>query len=145
MRMPKTQAQNGIKNGPSTSNRPLMTSPKYRPKTRAQFTPLKGWQHKESVLGENTKSPPIRKVRYSPIITPQLSLINWFTIRKENLLPSGRILYHPPTRKHTIQCHHPTRKHTIQCHHPTRKHIIQYHNPIRKVVMIIHYKYQTTP
>ena len=55
------------------------------------------------------------------------------------------ILYHPPTRKHTIQCHHPIRKHTIQCHHPIRKHTIQYHTPIRKVVMIIHYKYKATP
>ena len=55
------------------------------------------------------------------------------------------ILYHPPTRKHTIQCHHPIRKYTIQCHHPIRKHTIQYHNPIRKVVMIIHYKYKVTP
>ena len=66
------------------------------------------------------------------------------------------ILYHPPTRKHTIQCHHPIRKHTIQCHHPIRKHtiqchhpirkhIIQYHNRIRKVVKIIHYKYKATP
>ena len=30
-----------IKNGPSTSNRPLMISPKYRPKMRAQLVPLK--------------------------------------------------------------------------------------------------------
>ena len=124
----------GIKNGPSTSYRPLLVSLKGRPKTRAQLASLKGWQPKEFVLGENTQTPPIRKVRYFPIITHQLSLINRFTIRKENLLPSGRISYHPPTRKHTIQCHHPTRKHTIQCHHP-----------IRKVVMTIHYKYQTTP
>ena len=87
--MPKTQAQNGIKNEPSTSNRPLMTSPKYSSKTRAQFTHLKGWQPKESILGENTQSPPIGKVRYFPIIAHQLSLINRFTIRKENLLPSG--------------------------------------------------------
>ena len=55
------------------------------------------------------------------------------------------ILYHPPTRKHTIQCHHPIRRHTIQSHHLIRKHTIQYHNPIRKVVMIIHYKYKATP
>ena len=33
----------GIKNGPGTSNRPLMVSPKCRPKTRAQLTPLKDW------------------------------------------------------------------------------------------------------
>ena len=79
-----------IKNGPSTRNRPLMVSLKGRPETRAQFAPLKGWQPKESILGENTQSPPIRKVRYFPIITPQLSLINRFTIRKENLLPSER-------------------------------------------------------
>ena len=32
----------GIKNGSSTSNRPLMVSLKGKPKTRAQFTPLKG-------------------------------------------------------------------------------------------------------
>ena len=89
---PKTQAQNEIKNGSSTSNRPLMTSPKYRSKTRAQFTPLKGWQPKESILRENTQSPPIGKVRYFPIIAHQLSLINRFTIRKENLLPSGRYI-----------------------------------------------------
>ena len=80
----------GIKNWPSARYRPLMVSLKSRPKTRAQLAPLKGWQPKESVLGENTRSPPIRKVRYFPIITPQLSLINWFTIRKENLLPSER-------------------------------------------------------
>ena len=55
------------------------------------------------------------------------------------------ILYHPLTRKHTIQCHHPIRRHTIQSHRPIRKHTIQYHNPIRKVVMIIHYKYKATP
>ena len=90
-----TQAQDTspnvkIKNGPRTSSRPLMVSLKGRPKTRAQLAPLKGWQPKEFVLGENTQSPPIRKVRYSPIITPQLSLINWFTIRKENLIPSER-------------------------------------------------------
>ena len=76
----------GIKNGPGTSNKPLMVSLKGRPETRAQFPPLKDWQPKESVLGENTQSPPIGKVRYFPIITPQLSLINRFTIRKENLL-----------------------------------------------------------
>ena len=75
----KTQAQNGIKNEFSTSNRPLMTSPKYRPKTRAQLTPLKGWQPKESILGENTQSLPIGKVRYFSIIAHQLSLINRFT------------------------------------------------------------------
>ena len=80
----------GIKNGPSTSIRPLMVSVKGRPKTRAQLAPLKGWQPKESILRENTQSPQIRKVRYFTIITPQLSLINWFTIRKENLLPSER-------------------------------------------------------
>ena len=51
-----------IKNGPSTSNRPLMVSPKYRQKTRAQLTPLKDWYPNESVLEENTQSPPIRKV-----------------------------------------------------------------------------------
>ena len=90
MRRPKTQAQNGIKNGSSSSNRPLMKSPKYRPKTRAQFTLLKGWQPKESILGENTQSPLIGKVKYFSIISHQLSLINRFTIRKENLLPSGR-------------------------------------------------------
>ena len=33
----------GIKNGPSTSNRPLMVSLKGMPKTRAQLTPLKDW------------------------------------------------------------------------------------------------------
>ena len=32
----------GIKNGPSTSHRPLMVSFKDRPEMRAQFTPLKG-------------------------------------------------------------------------------------------------------
>ena len=57
-----------IKNGPSTSHRPLMVSLKGRPKTRAQFAPLKGWQPKESVLGENTQSPPIGKVGYFSII-----------------------------------------------------------------------------
>ena len=123
-----------IKIGPNTRNMPLMVSLKGRPKTRAQFVPLKGWQPKESVLGENTQSPPIREVRYFPIITPQLSLINRLTIRKENLLPVREILYHPAIRKHAIQCHHPTRKHTIQ-----------YRNPIRKIVMIIHYKYPATP
>ena len=80
----------GIKIGPSTSNRPLMVSLKGRPETRAQFAPLKGWQPKESVLGENTQSPPIGKIRYFAIITLQLSLINQFTIGKENLLPSER-------------------------------------------------------
>ena len=80
----------GIKIGPGTSNRPLMVSLKGKPKTRAQFAPLKGWQPKESALAENTQSPSIGEVRYSPIITPQLSLINWLTIRKENLLPSER-------------------------------------------------------
>ena len=63
----------GIKNGPSTSNRPFKVSLKGRLKTRAQLTPLKGWQPKESVLGENILYPPIRKVRYFPIITHQLS------------------------------------------------------------------------
>ena len=80
----------GIKIGPGTSNRPLMVSLKDMPKTRAQFAPLKGWQPKESVLGENTQSPPIGEVRYFPIITSQLSLINRLTIRKENLIPSER-------------------------------------------------------
>ena len=121
-----------IKNGPSTSNRPLMVSLKGKPKTRVQLAPLKGWQPKESVLGENTQSPPISKVRYFPIITPQLSLINRFTKRKENLLSNERNIIS-------------SRKHTIQCHHPTRKHTIQYHSPIRKVVVIIHYKYRATP
>ena len=83
-----TRPNVGIKIGPSTSNRPLMVSLKGRPKTRAQFAPLKGWQPKESVLGENIKSPPIGEVRYSPIITPQLSFINWLTIRKKYLLPN---------------------------------------------------------
>ena len=32
-----------IKRGPSTSNRPLMVSPKCRPETRAQLAPLKDW------------------------------------------------------------------------------------------------------
>ena len=44
----------GIKNGSGTSNKPLMVSLKGMPKTRAQLAPLKGWQLKESVLGENT-------------------------------------------------------------------------------------------
>ena len=57
-----------IKNGSSTSNRPLVVSLKGSPKMRAQLAPLKGWQPKESVLGGNTQSPPIRKVRYFPII-----------------------------------------------------------------------------
>ena len=39
----------GIKNGPSTSNMPLMVSLKGRSKTRAQLAPLKGWQPKESI------------------------------------------------------------------------------------------------
>ena len=85
-----TSPNDGIKNGPSTGNMPLMVSLKGRPKTRAQLTPLKGWQPKESVLGENTQSPLIRKARYSPIIAHKLSPINRFTIRKENLLHSGR-------------------------------------------------------
>ena len=80
----------GIKNGPSTSKRPLMVSLKGRPETRAKFAPLQSWQPKEFVLGENTQSPPIGKVEYFPIIAPQLSLINRFTIRKENLLSSDR-------------------------------------------------------
>ena len=80
----------GLRSRPSTSAGPLITSPKYRPKTRVQFTPLKGWQPKESILGENTQSSPIGKVRYFPIIAHQLSLINRFTIKKENILPSGR-------------------------------------------------------
>ena len=33
----------GLRSRPSTSVGPLMTSPKYRPKARAQFTPSKGW------------------------------------------------------------------------------------------------------
>ena len=80
----------GIKIRPSTSNKPLMVSLKFRLEIRAQFALLKGWQPKESVLGENTQSLPIGEVRYFPIITPQLSLINRFTIRKENLLHSER-------------------------------------------------------
>ena len=80
----------GIKNGPSISHRPLMVSLKGKPETRAQFAPLKRWQPKEFVLGENTQSSPIEKVGYFPIIAPQLSLINRFKIRKENLLPTDR-------------------------------------------------------
>ena len=43
-----TQAQDtnpnvGIKNEPSTSNRPLMVSLKGRPKTRVKLVPLKDW------------------------------------------------------------------------------------------------------
>ena len=72
----------GIKNGPNTSNRPLIVSLKGRLETRAQLALLKGWQTKESILGENAQSPPIEKVRYFPIISHQLSLINRFTIRK---------------------------------------------------------------
>ena len=79
-----------IKNGLGISNEPLMVSLKGRPKMRAHFAPLKGWQPKDSVLGENTQSPPNGKVRYFPIITRQLSLINRFTIRKENLLPNEK-------------------------------------------------------
>ena len=33
----------GIKNRPSTRNRPLMVSPKCKPETRAQLAPLKDW------------------------------------------------------------------------------------------------------
>ena len=47
-----------IKNGSSTSNRPLVVSLKGSPKMRAQLAPLKGWQPKESVLGGSTQSPP---------------------------------------------------------------------------------------
>ena len=36
-----TKSNVGIKNGPGTSNKPLMVSLKGRPKTRAQLTPLK--------------------------------------------------------------------------------------------------------
>ena len=91
-----------IKNGPSTSNKPLMVSLKGRRKTRAQLAPLKGWQPKEFVLGENTQSPLIRKVRYFPIITPQLSLINRFTIRKENILASERNIVSVKPRENPI-------------------------------------------
>ena len=80
----------GIKNGPSINNRHLMVSPKCRPETRAQLAPLKNWYPKESILEENINFPPIRKVGYFLIITHQLSLINRFAIRKENLLPNGR-------------------------------------------------------
>ena len=31
----------GIKNGPNTSNRPSLVSPKCRPETRAELAPLK--------------------------------------------------------------------------------------------------------
>ena len=89
----------GIKNGSITSNRPLMVSLKGRPKTRAQLAPLKGWQPKESVLRKSTRSPSIRKVRYFPIIAHQLSFINQFTIRKENLLPSGRKIVSPSNKE----------------------------------------------
>ena len=85
-----TSSNVGIKNGSGTSNRPLMVSLKGMPETRAQLAPLKGWQPKESILRENTQSPPIGKVGYFPIIAPQLSLINRFMIRKENLLPSDK-------------------------------------------------------
>ena len=59
---PNAKLKKVIRSRPSTSAGPLMTSLKYRPKTRAQFTIQKaGNVIKEFVLKENTQSLPIRK------------------------------------------------------------------------------------
>ena len=59
---PNARLKKGLRSRPSTSVRPLMTSPKYRPKKRAQFNLQKaGNVIKEFVLKENTQFPPIRK------------------------------------------------------------------------------------
>ena len=88
---PKARLKKGLRNKPSNSHEPLDDIPKYRLKTRVQFTLQKADNViKEFVLKENTQSPPIRKVGYFLIIVHQLFLINWFTIRKENLSPNER-------------------------------------------------------
>ena len=40
---PNARLKKGLRSRHSTSAGLLMTSPKYRPKIRAQFTPSKGW------------------------------------------------------------------------------------------------------
>ena len=87
---PNAQLKNGLRSRPSISHGPSKTSPKYRPKIRVN-SPLQK-------TGNEIKGfvyPPIRKVGYFLIITRQLSLINRFTIRKENLSPNGRNIVTP--------------------------------------------------
>ena len=92
-RSPNARIKKGLRSWPSTSVGPLMTSPKYRPK-KGPNSPLQkdGNVIKEFILKENTQSPPIRKTKYFLIIAHQLSLINRFTIKKENLSSNGRII-----------------------------------------------------